>query len=125
MKRRVHAFIDQAYPGLDDEMRAAREAGRGGGLRRGMRVAAELERVAELIEKGRGYVLMLEQADPDPAIGPGLGTDGECSDPGQPQAPPQPPTSTHGGRSLPTLCLTPRLLAQRPQAARARAGCPC
>lgn len=38
---------------------------------------------------------------------------------------PQPPTSTHGGRSLPTLCLTPRLLAQRPQAARARAGCPC
>lgn len=37
------------------------------------------------------------------------------------QHPPPPPTP--GGRPLPTHCLTPRLLAQRPQAARhARAG---
>lgn len=34
-----------------------------------------------------------------------------------------PPASTPGGRSLPSVCLTPRLLAQRPQAVRAhRAG---
>lgn len=40
------------------------------------------------------------------------------------QPPPlPPPPSTPGGRSLPSQCLTPRLLAQRPQAARhARAG---
>lgn len=39
------------------------------------------------------------------------------------QPPLPPPPSTPGGRSLPSQCLTPRLLAQRPQAARhARAG---
>lgn len=30
--------------------------------------------------------------------------------------------SLHGGRTIPSLCLTPRLLAQRPQSARACAG---
>ena len=128
MKRRVQKFVALAYPGLDDELRAADESGRASSLRRGLRAAAEMERAVEINGQGRGYILFLE------VRGQSLGgavAETEASAPARvgawPLGPPglvRPPRLLAlGGRPIPSICLTPRLLAQRPQATRAlRAG---
>lgn len=132
MKPRARSFVDHAFPGLDDELRAASEVGWESSLRRGLRVAAEMERVEDLHARGRAWVLFLEEraghasSSPDEAAAGQIATAPLAAAPalGPPcHAAPPPPPPTCGGRSLPSTCLTPRLLAQRPQATRAlRAG---
>jgi hypothetical protein len=126
MKRQIQAFVRQAHPSLAKELRALNGSPREGAVRRGLRVACELERIEILHEKGQTYVLLQEQAEPDSVIGLGLAPEVDRRPPAGRPEPPPPRPAAPGGRSLPTYCLAPRLLGQRPILARAiRAGWPC